>query len=643
MEKTKYQNSYDQYAKEIYRFSMFKLNNKEQAEDLTSEVFEELFKSDLSRINNIRAWLYRTTRNLLYDRFYRSKDLNYVYTDDGYSVPKEFLQAETSSTLETEVINTELVKIIEKEMSNLAPMEQDIIVMRVWDEMKFSEISQVLNENEDTIKRRFYRSIDKIRLNLEQSDPSYKKYSFAIPLIFGGILSMSKASAFAPSAGFLSSTLSSLLKTSSMVGATSGGFALFGLSGTKIALTIGSLLAVASAAIIGVVALSEDKKDDNLDQVVESYVEEEIPDCNVVTQKLDPYPNFSIDYEDCKWVSSFNQESKVLKIESKTDDSEIQLTFSDVPGVGFSGQCYTDSFIEFSPGLIRSSNSDKYVYLDKKLDFAAKDTTEYKNLINDINSLRTPTDPIDESNLTYCVSIFRGFSTDRGNENRSLISVVAKTNDPIAIEDIDQVIKTIKTTLNTTEICVKTYSNSKFPTLSFEYDSCEWELTEDISPKAFGDDDVTLGTLKLASDETLITFEFKPYFLYSPGWFCSSDDFTRIQENISRYKLSNEVYEYVNMDGYIETANADDATKGSANFDTSKKYCYSNMNPWSQFVTGILNKDIPYAYPMDDYYANYFASASVKVLIEADSASELDNAEDIIKTIEIKGLLSEGN
>jgi RNA polymerase sigma-70 factor (ECF subfamily) len=145
MEKTKYQNSYDQYAKEIYRFSMFKLNNKEQAEDLTSEVFEELFKSDLSRINNIRAWLYRTTRNLLYDRFYRSKDLNYVYTDDGYSVPKEFLQAETSSTLETEVINTELVKIIEKEMSNLAPMEQDIIVMRVWDEMKFSEISQVLN------------------------------------------------------------------------------------------------------------------------------------------------------------------------------------------------------------------------------------------------------------------------------------------------------------------------------------------------------------------------------------------------------------------------------------------------------------------------------------------------------------------
>jgi DNA-directed RNA polymerase specialized sigma24 family protein len=55
MEKTKYQNSYDQYAKEIYRFCMFKLNNKEQAEDLTSEVFEKLFKSDLSQIQNIRA------------------------------------------------------------------------------------------------------------------------------------------------------------------------------------------------------------------------------------------------------------------------------------------------------------------------------------------------------------------------------------------------------------------------------------------------------------------------------------------------------------------------------------------------------------------------------------------------------------
>jgi hypothetical protein len=228
--------------------------------------------------------------------------------DDDSEVSGELISSGESVNFETQVINTELVKIIEKEMSNLAPMEQDIIVMRVWDEMKFSEISQVLNDNEDSIKKKFYRSIDKIRLNLEQSDPSYKKYTFAIPIIFGGIFSMSKASAFAPSAGFMSSILNNLLIFKSMTNVTTGaaaastsGFALFGLAGGKLALAIVSTLAVVSAGVVGTTALvlNNDKKDEP-NQVVDSLVEDN--DAN------EEDSGDSTDGEECETIEYSNED-----------------------------------------------------------------------------------------------------------------------------------------------------------------------------------------------------------------------------------------------------------------------------------------------------------------------------------------------
>ena len=62
---------YDKYIEAIYRFVYFKLGNREEAEDVASEVFlkawQYLTDSNKREIRNIRALLYSIARNAVID------------------------------------------------------------------------------------------------------------------------------------------------------------------------------------------------------------------------------------------------------------------------------------------------------------------------------------------------------------------------------------------------------------------------------------------------------------------------------------------------------------------------------------------------------------------------------------------------
>ena len=52
-------------------------------------------------------------------------------------------------------------------LDRLAPKDKSVVILKYFEDMKISEIAQVLNEKESTIKSRLYRSLEKLRLQLE--------------------------------------------------------------------------------------------------------------------------------------------------------------------------------------------------------------------------------------------------------------------------------------------------------------------------------------------------------------------------------------------------------------------------------------------------------------------------------------------
>jgi RNA polymerase sigma-70 factor (ECF subfamily) len=67
------QQVYDAYVEQIYRFAYFKIGNREDAEDITSQVFIKAARSlDITQeVGTILAWLYQVARTTITD-FWRS-------------------------------------------------------------------------------------------------------------------------------------------------------------------------------------------------------------------------------------------------------------------------------------------------------------------------------------------------------------------------------------------------------------------------------------------------------------------------------------------------------------------------------------------------------------------------------------------
>jgi RNA polymerase sigma-70 factor (ECF subfamily) len=121
---------YQKYVKDIYRFSYFSLNNKENAEDITSDTFIRLYEYGLENLDNVRPWLYKVCRNLIYDRYYRSNmQKNNINIEEN-----EFDELENifgSKDLESAVLDSHTVDLIQKELETVDTLTAEIIVLRL--------------------------------------------------------------------------------------------------------------------------------------------------------------------------------------------------------------------------------------------------------------------------------------------------------------------------------------------------------------------------------------------------------------------------------------------------------------------------------------------------------------------------------
>ncbi|MBU1203027.1 RNA polymerase sigma factor [Patescibacteria group bacterium] len=151
---------YDKYFQKIYRFIYYKTSHKETSEDLTSLTFSkalEKIQSFDTSSSFFSAWLYKIARNNLID-YYRSNK-------ETTSLEENFMTYDDKKLEENISQKQELEKITEK-LDSLSPQQKEIIIMRVWNELSYKEISQIVGKSEGSCKMTFSRAIKQLKLSL---------------------------------------------------------------------------------------------------------------------------------------------------------------------------------------------------------------------------------------------------------------------------------------------------------------------------------------------------------------------------------------------------------------------------------------------------------------------------------------------
>ncbi len=153
---------YEEHFERVYAFVARRLRNRDDAEDVTSEVFRDA----LANIGKFEwrgapfaAWLYRIASNAIADRWQRSaKEQGTALVDDP---PDDSAHANPEETEN----RARLFRLV----ATLPDDQRRVIEMRFAEGRSIAEIAREISRTDGAVKQLQFRAIQNLRASIEKS------------------------------------------------------------------------------------------------------------------------------------------------------------------------------------------------------------------------------------------------------------------------------------------------------------------------------------------------------------------------------------------------------------------------------------------------------------------------------------------
>ena len=149
---------FTEYYKPIYNYVYMQILQREEAEDLVSDIFMKAmnaYDSFNPSLASEKTWLFRIAKNHLIDHYRRKASHLAFVTED------EVLEAIPSGRDEYAAIEDETNKTVYLVLSHLKADERRILLMRYRWELNNPEIAVELGINEKAVSERIRRALAK--------------------------------------------------------------------------------------------------------------------------------------------------------------------------------------------------------------------------------------------------------------------------------------------------------------------------------------------------------------------------------------------------------------------------------------------------------------------------------------------------
>ena len=146
-----------QWEKPIYNYILRMVRNPDDALDLCQESFMKAFRElgTLKDPGRFSPWLYRIAHNVCYSRFRKDQGKTFVELDAHVGA--------TRMPLENRLA-------VEKALGMLPDDQKEVVVLKVYQGLKFDEIAAIQKAPVSTVKSRLYMGFDKLKSVLGGED-----------------------------------------------------------------------------------------------------------------------------------------------------------------------------------------------------------------------------------------------------------------------------------------------------------------------------------------------------------------------------------------------------------------------------------------------------------------------------------------
>lgn len=131
------------------------VGDKYVAEELTQETFFQAFKS-IHRFkgeSKVSTWLFQIAKNTFYTYLRKNRNLGNII--DATSIEDNITNKETPENLYEK---KEEYKFLINAIKNLKQPQDEIIILRIYNELSFKEIGEIFNQSDVWARVNFYRA-----------------------------------------------------------------------------------------------------------------------------------------------------------------------------------------------------------------------------------------------------------------------------------------------------------------------------------------------------------------------------------------------------------------------------------------------------------------------------------------------------
>jgi RNA polymerase sigma-70 factor (ECF subfamily) len=129
----------------IYGFIYSKISDRDISNDIFQDTFIKVIKTLKSNSYNEEGkflpWVMRISHNLIIDHFRRSKKMPMFRETEEFSIFS--IMSDDVPTIENQLISTQVEQDLKKIIDKLPLDQKEVLVMRMYQDMSFKEISEI--------------------------------------------------------------------------------------------------------------------------------------------------------------------------------------------------------------------------------------------------------------------------------------------------------------------------------------------------------------------------------------------------------------------------------------------------------------------------------------------------------------------
>jgi len=160
----------NRHQSKIYGFIFSKIADRDLTDDIFQDTFIKVIKTLKSNSYNEEGkflpWVMRIAHNLVIDHFRRNKKMPMFRETEEFSIFS--IMTDHSQTIENKMISDQVEKDLKKLIEELPEDQKEVLVMRIYQDLSFKEISELTGVSINTALGRMRYALMNLRKVIEK-------------------------------------------------------------------------------------------------------------------------------------------------------------------------------------------------------------------------------------------------------------------------------------------------------------------------------------------------------------------------------------------------------------------------------------------------------------------------------------------